>query len=340
MVDNQPTSPGGAPNSPEASEPVITESNLESKFDEIFGETPSTDIPEAIPEEIDESVEVSEEEELSPSDDESPIVEEAEEEGSEEETDQTQWNDVPYEELKENNFRIPVKDSKTGEIRYLNVDQINSEVNKSRRNDETRDEWEAERQDIEAMRAAAQRDEFTIEQQKVEAAGEQMINQMKGKAVQLDQAIKAAAAEGDSHTASLLKVELDNLTQQYNKVKSDVDQAKENINYARSQAYGQAFERLTEIGYGDIATDAQRQQSLLEYAQHRIPPHLYDIVRGSGELIAILEQSRLYETRTAGKPKTKMKGSGKTLQGRAAKSTPRAGSKDNIQSKIDQMFSN
>ena len=160
-----------------------------------------TDIPEAIPEEVDESVEVSEEEELSPSDDESPIVEEAEEEGSEEETDQTQWNDVPYEELKENNFRIPVKDSKTGEIRYLNVDQINSEVNKSRRNDETRDEWEAERQDIEAMRAAAQRDEFTIEQQKVEAAGEQMINQMKGKAVQLDQAIKAAAAEGDSHTA-------------------------------------------------------------------------------------------------------------------------------------------
>ena len=49
---------------------------------------------------------------------------------------------------------------------------------------------------------------------------------------------------------------------------------------------------LQKIGYGDIATDAQRQQSLLEYAQHRIPPHLYDIVRGSGELIAILEQSQ------------------------------------------------
>ena len=41
MVDNQPTSPGGAPNSPEASEPVIAEVNLESKIDDIFGETPS-----------------------------------------------------------------------------------------------------------------------------------------------------------------------------------------------------------------------------------------------------------------------------------------------------------
>ena len=345
MSNDNPALPGDAPSNPEAGEPIIVESNLESKIDDFFGETPSNDIPEAIPEELDESPEVSEEEEQEdPSDDETPNVEEVEEEGTEEETDQTdesasEWNDVPYDEMKENNFRIPVKDGQTGEISWLNVDQINAEVNKSRRNDEARENWEADKAALEQREAALERDTFAIEQQRIETIGNQYIEGLKTQARDLQSKIDAAANENDSHTVSLLNAQMSKLTSQYNTANAQIEEAKQNVAQAKEQAASEAAAKLADYGYGELATDTQRKEKFREYVSAKLPPHLYGVINTSPELLAIVEQSRLYETRTATKPKTKMRGSKKTLSGGAAKSTPKSTPRDPIQGKIDKMFS-
>lgn len=321
---------------------------LHEQVDNLF-DALMTESPEADDSFVADSIEASGENEQTDPDDEQPdsvedegdAVEESEAEEAEETTDQAdvEWNDVDYAELKEGNFRIPVKDSKTGQIEYKTVDQINSEVNKARRQDEARLEVEDARKALESKQSTFEQDQFAFKQQQIATLGAQQMDGLRAKAVELQQQYATLVEAEDASGAMRVQAQLNALGQDYNRVQAQVKEAQDNVDKARNDAAANAATELSKYGLGDLATDPQRVELFKQYAVDNIDPSLHGVINTNASLLAMVEKARLYDKAHSEKPKAKLKGSSKTLKGKASKPTQPKVEKDQIGSTIDRMFS-
>ena len=286
------------------------------------------------------SPEVSEEpdEELTPSDDDSSI-EVAEDEAPEAETAQDDEYDVfDYEDLKKG--RIPIKNSDTGDIEYKTIDQINAEVNRSRKQAEALNEVETRTAELNAREQRFEQDTFTQQQMQAELIGNQQIEAMKRTAAVHQEKINEFLAKGDSHGAMIEQGKLNQLAQQAREVQANVKEAQANIQQARDKAADDAVTELSKFGLGELATDTQLQEAFKEYAFKHIPESVIGVVNTNSALLAMVEKARRWDKANSERPKPMIKTSGKkTIKGSAAQvSKPKTAPKQGTDAKVDDMF--
>ena len=286
--------------------------------------------------------------ELSLSDDDTADPEGSEDEVNDDETDEAdveaapddvEYNDVSYEELKENNFRIPIKNSKTGQIEYKTVDQINTEVNRARSQDEARTQVEDAKAELERQRESFNQDQFTFQQQQIASLGAQQMEGLKAQAVELQSVYADLVNAEDASGAMRIQAQLNALGQEAQKIQAQVQEAQGNVERARYEAAANAATELSRYGLGDLASDPQRLELFQQYAAENIDQSLHGVIETNAALLAMVEKARLYDKAHSSKPKAKLKGSSKTLKGKASKPAPKAVEKSQIDSTIDKMFS-
>ena len=310
-----------------------TDAKVDDMFSSLFPEA-AAEAPDQTEEVTDESLQESEDtQEQLPSDDDSnietPTEEEVPEEAAQEELS-VELSNVDYDEAK--NFKFPVKDSKTGEVNYLTIDQINSEVNRARGKDSALNEVETAKEELATKTDELKEFEARVQNSQAISAGNQQLAAYDNALEQVQAAIKEAVKEEDGNKVSLLnqrRLELEN-------GRTGVEHQ---IQQGQSELAAKAAERMSEFGFGDLNTDKQRQAAFKDYAVGNIPRGLLSVVNTNPELLAMVEKARLYDKAQTSKTSAKLVGTKKTLKGGSAKAAPKAAQKkSSLQSKIDDMF--
>ena len=338
MSNDIPALDEGVPSSLDLGENNLVPNLPDSKVDEMFAslaveaEVPT---PDPTTEVKDDLIEESEENELTDSDDETPLIETSDDEVTTAEADQdtpdsTELSIVEYDEAK--NFKFPIKNSDTGEVEYKTIDQINAEVNKSRKQDAAHNEVETANQEIEQKRESLREYENRVQATQANAAGMQQLAKYDNAMNQVQEAISAAAADGNGERVALLQVRA-------NELANGRQQVIHNVTHTQQQLSAEAARRMSEFGMGDLNTDKQRQKLFKDYAQETIPAGLMGVVGTSPELMVLLEKARMFDKGQSVAVKGKLKGNKSGIKGGAAKAAPKAApKKSTLQSKLDNMF--
>ena len=328
----------------------------DTKIDEMFADLYPDEAASIEPDqaEVDTQTEVEETHEEAadeaPAVDDNSDIESAEADEVEETTAQDdsskEYTLVDYDEAKD--FKFPIK-NKSGEIEYITIDQINSEINRGRGQQEALKDVEATKEKLAQRAEELDQSAFSQQQRAIVNAGQQHLNKISKDYNELQQAINQAVQEanhpgtGQARKDSLVtqinlwNATLGQMSNAYRDTEGKMSQQVSELNDARDKAASSAITNMQSFGIEDFSTDSQRVQAFQEYADGVLPNHLRDVVNTNGALLALLEKARLYDKANSSKPK--LKGNGKSFRGSAAKPAAKSKPKNSMQSKIDNMFS-
>lgn len=271
---------------------------------------------------------VSEEEELIPSDDDSNINEDdGEEVEIEEDGDDTvEFEVISSKDFAEQGFKWDYKG------KSYSANDIDAALGRQSKQEEARKEVETAQAELEAERKAIEAQRAQVELSQSSIAEQQKLAQLQNAYGDLVKQRDEALNNNDSHNLSLINARLQQVQQAYGQVQTE-------INNNRQQQAAYAASQLAKFGFGDINTDEQRRQSFVDYANSNIPSNLLNVIDTSPELLAIVEKARLFDKGQTSVSKGKLKPTTKrTLKGRAGKSPVSKKPQSNLDRATDAVF--
>lgn len=337
---------------------TIPETASDPKIDSMFEEwLQDESLPDEVPEQSTDKVEIAEVEETPADDDsviETPDEEEVEAETAQDESDTEASEDtgegldfVDYEEAKK--FKFPIKNSKTGEVEYRTIDQINAEVNRSRTQQETLKEVDTRQEELDRREASLDQSDFALQQRQAVAQGQEILSRIDSQLEQVDKAAQEAFSVYNSPQATETQKRkaterLTVLNTQKSKVEGDrrrierqVEESLQSINVSYGEAAVAALAEMSKYGVEDFSKDSQRKTLFVDYVEANLPASLHTTINSNGALMAMIEKARMYD-KTKATVKPKLRGNAKSQRGGAIKPAPKKEPVDKMQSKIDRMF--
>lgn len=312
---------------------------IDAMFDHLFPEAAAKIAPEEAEETVEDSDneydEVSGEIDRDTPDDDTPNVDETDE-ADDVEVEETSTPDevVSFEEMRNHSFEIDGK--------VYSANDIKAAFGRQSKQEQDRNEVEQQRLENEAIRERLDHSEYALQYRQAFEVGEQRKAQVDENLTKLREQLNDAIKNGDDKGVTILNGRITQLNGMKETIDSDLQKFGKQMVDAERNAGAAAVQELHKFGLGELATDVQRQGAFKDYALEKIPHNLMSVVNTSPELLAMVEQSRLWEKAQSGGSKGKLKTSQRSLKGGAAKSVSRKKpvSSDPVQAKIDQMFSN